>query len=115
MLVWPEIGRKEEIMSEFTKGELEENQSCCNSIDLISKEDGSIVAQITECEEDELSNIQRANAKELVRRWNSQPIQNQLLKDIYADAELLLNGRYTITKKRLQDINSAIAKATHKP
>lgn len=71
-------------MSEHIKSELEENQSCCNSIDLLSKEDGSIVAQITECEEDELSDIQRANASEIVRRWNSQP-------DLLTDCEKLVS------------------------
>ena len=93
-------------MSEFTKGELEENQSCCNSIDLISKEDGSIVAQITECEEDELSNIQRANAKELVRRWNSQP-------DLLKACEKAFEESHSPKVEKI--LEAAIAKATHKP
>ena len=39
------------------------------------------------------------------------PVQNQVLRNVYADAELLPDGRYAITEKRLQDINSAITKA----
>ena len=39
------------------------------------------------------------------------PVQNQVLMDVYADAELLPDGRFAITEKRLNDIFSAIAKA----
>lgn len=39
------------------------------------------------------------------------PVQNQVLTDIYTDAELLPDGRFAITEKRLQDIITAIAKA----
>ena len=77
-------------MSEFTEGELEEKQSCCNSIDLLSKEDGSIVTQITECDEDELSDLQRANAKELVRRWNAFE-ENGLVIDLQIMCEEVRN------------------------
>ena len=130
LLVWPEIGRKEDIMSEFTKGELEEIQSCCNSIDLISKEDGSIVAQITECEEDELSNIQRANAKELIHRWNSQPDLLEACKGLVEDLKMLQEDEgitaCQCVAKATDDTaeppkcnyckaEAAIAKATHKP
>ena len=93
-------------MSEFTKGELEENQSCYNSIDLISKEDGSIVAQITECEEDELSNIQRANAKELIHRWNSQPDLLEACEEAFEESH---------NPKVEKILEAAIAKATPKP
>ena len=69
-------------MSDFTKGKLETDQSCCNCIDILSKEDGSIVAQIMECEDDELSITQRANAEELVCRWNEYSTLKQQRDDL---------------------------------
>lgn len=59
-------------MNEYTKGFLMQEQAAENAIDILSKRDGySVVASIVACDEDELSGTQRANATELVRRWNA--------------------------------------------
>lgn len=89
-------------MAEFTKGKLETDQSCCNCIDILSKEDGSIVAQIMECDEDELSATQRANAEELVQRWNSHD-------DLLAVAKETFDCDYDLPKALLDKIKVAIA------
>ena len=111
---------------ECTEGKLEENQTCINCIDLLSKEDGNIVAQIMECDEDELSVTQRANAKELVRRWNAfekdglvdkllvacKEAQKAifLLYECNKDVEIALGSAIQL-KKAEKAIEAAIAKA----
>lgn len=91
----------------FTKGKLEEIQTCCNCIDLLSKEDGKIVAQIMECDDDELSNTQIANAKELVRRWNSHDDLLEACKVCRATFIGLQQG--SIGYQAMQKVNTAIA------
>ena len=104
-------------MSEFTKGELKEVVECCNAISLLSKEDGSQVAQVMDEEGDDLTDIQKANAKELVRRWNSQPdlleacIEAQKVFGFIA--ENYKSAPHFPNAERL--VEAAIAKATHKP
>ena len=59
-LIWPEIGRKEDIMSEFTKGELTLKKY--RKLDAVYLGDKCIIKMAFP-----------DYAKELVRRWNSQP------------------------------------------
>ena len=100
---------------ECTEGKLEENQTCINCIDLLSKEDGSVVAQIIECDEDELSDTQRANAQELVRRWNAFE-EDGLVDELRAALKDLINYHYHndmgVKPKEYHRAIAAIAKAT---
>ena len=93
-------------MSEFIEGEIKAEQSCLNCIDLLSKEDGSIVAQIMECEEDELSGIQFANANEFVRRWNEWSDLKQQRDDLLATVKNALISLAVISMPR-EDNNVA--------
>ena len=103
MLVWPEIGRKEEIMSEFTKDEME-----------IFFQDGKMYLECNapsgKVRLAEMTMGHRtdsvADAEELVRRWNSQPDLLEALEKIYECGSIM---------KAEQLANAAIEKATHKP
>lgn len=57
-------------MSEHTKGELEYRIFTANSIEIISKEDESVVIAYVDSEEDDLGGEHFANAKHLVKCWN---------------------------------------------
>lgn len=92
-------------MSEYTKGEwiaIRCNESNVWDVEYRTQDGGGMVAACGTDEEGE------ANARLIA----AAPLQNQTLEDIYADAELLPDGRYAITEKRLQDISTVIAKAT---
>jgi len=56
-------------MSERTKGEVIYDQVAVNAIDIASKESSATIAQVIS-EEDELGNLEIANAKRLVLCWN---------------------------------------------
>ena len=106
MLMWPEIGRKEEVMSEFTKDEMIAMQ---NNLGLGHRGDIILTTQkrIDDNKEPIAKDIfNEAYAKELVRRWNSQPDLLKTLEKIYECGSIM---------KAEQLANAAISKATHKP
>ena len=75
-------------MANHTKGKLKEVVECCNAVNLLSKEDGSQVAQVMDEEGDDLTDTQKANAKELIRRWNAFE-ENGLVTDLLAVCEAI--------------------------
>lgn len=53
-----------------TKGELEYNIVATNSIDIVSKEDESIIVATIISEDDELGSLEKGNAHHIIHRWN---------------------------------------------
>ena len=111
MLMWPEIGRKEEIMSEFTKGEwavgFSDQGLGHGTYGVMIKNTSKVV--ITDLTKDE--------AEDVCRRWNSQPDLLEACKEAQKIfgfiAENYKSAPHFPNVERLVD--AAIAKATHKP
>ena len=56
---------------EHTKGKIKYSEPCCNNIDLISKDDGRVVATVMREDGDDLSEREREIGHHLVLCWNT--------------------------------------------
>ena len=99
MLAWPEMGRKEEIMSEFTKGEWTTNGT------IIQDEKGLAIAQVwpkTNLSSEESVNLMKANACLIAAA-----------PDLLEACEKAFEESHNPKVEKI--LEAAIAKATHKP
>lgn len=79
---------------EHTKGEIKEVIECCNAVTILSKEDGSQIAQVIDEDGNDLTDTQKANAKELVYRWNAFEDLPSALKSFVDDEVCRFDHRY---------------------
>ena len=102
---------KEIDMSEHTKGKLECFVVSTNAIDIVSKEDKSVVVASIMSEEDELGDLEIANAHRLKLCWN----RHDVLLAACEDAVKLLkiwNAESTVKAQEL--LESAIGSCKEK-
>lgn len=96
-------------MSEFIKGELEYRIVAANSISIVSKEDESVDVACIDSEDD-LTALEIAFAKEIVRRWNAFE-EKGFVKDLYEACKFVVENCTLFEAEGRAKLKAALGKA----